>query len=185
MTEWKPLELFFKVTGLQGISYSVSLTFLPERKKQRNPPGLEQSLGRGFWSRIPAPFPRQFCISRTSVISIPSNVFFPNTATLAKSRFPSSDQIPYPVNKFCVFPNHRRTVFRLYRVPPDSENTPFPSRPSLRASESIHAKAKSSYVNIKTTWSYITTQLHYTTWSYITVYQLLQILQQEISTARS
>lgn len=141
-------------------NFLLSFTYIfAGKKKQPNPPGLEQSLGRGFWSRIPAPFqpfPRQFCISRTSVISIPSNVFFPNTATLAKSRFPSSDLIPYPVNKFCVFPNHRRTVFRLYRVPPDSENTPFLSRPSLRASESIHAKAKSSYVNIKTTWSYIT-----------------------------
>lgn len=99
MTEWKPLELFFKVTGVQGISYSVSLTFLPERKKQRNPPGLEQSLGRGFWSRIPAPFPRQFCISRTSVISIPSNVFFPIPQPLPspasrvaiKSRIPSTN----------------------------------------------------------------------------------------------
>lgn len=124
------------------------------RKEKNNETPLARSLGRGFWSRIPAPFPRQFCISRTSVISIPSNVFFPNTATLAKSRFPSSDQIPYPVNKFCVFPNHRRTVFRLYPVPPDS-------RPSLRASESIHAKAKSSYVNIKTTWSCITVSTVY------------------------
>ena len=93
------LELFFKVTGLQGISYSVSLTFLPERKKQRNPPGLEQSLGRGFWSRIPAPFPRQFCISRTSVISIPSNFSFPIPQPLPspasrvaiKSRIPSTN----------------------------------------------------------------------------------------------
>lgn len=119
MTEWKPLELFFKVTGVQGISYPVSLTFLPERKKQRNPPGLEQSLGRGFWSRIPAPFPRQFCTSRTSVISIPSNVFFPNTATLAKSRFPSSDQIPYPVKKVCVFPNPAQYFGQI----PDSEST--------------------------------------------------------------
>ena len=110
MTEWKPLELFFKVTGVQGISYSVSLTFLPERKKQRNPPGLEQSLGRGFWSRIPAPFPRQFCTSRTSVISIPSNVFFPNTATLAKSRFRVAIKSRIPSTNFVFF----RIIAALY-----------------------------------------------------------------------
>lgn len=110
MTEWKPLELFFKVTGVQGISYPVSLTFLPERKKQRNPPGLEQSLGRGFWSRIPAPFPRQFCTSRTSVISIPSNVFFPNTATLAKSRFRVAIKSRIPSTNFVFF----RIIAALY-----------------------------------------------------------------------
>lgn len=152
---------FSKLQACKEFLTQFHLHFCRKEKNNETPPGLEQSLGRGFWSRIPAPFPRQFCISRTSVISIPSKVFFPNTATLAKSRFPSSDQIPYPVNKFCVFPNHRRTVFRLYRVPPDSENTPFPSRPSLRASESIQAKAKSSYVNIKTTWSYITVSTVY------------------------
>lgn len=99
MTEWKPLELFFKVTGVQGISYSVSLTFLPEKKKQRNPPGLEQSLGRGFWSL----FSRHFhdnsaypvlllSLSRvTFSFPIPQPLPSPASRVAIKSRIPSTN----------------------------------------------------------------------------------------------
>lgn len=99
MTEWKPLELFFKVTGVQGISYSVSLTFLPETKKQRNPPGLEQSLGRGF---NPV-FPRHFhdnsaypvlllSLSRvTFSFPIPQPLPSPASRVAIKSRIPSTN----------------------------------------------------------------------------------------------
>ena len=49
--------------------------------------------------------------SRTSVISIPDTVFFPNTASRTKIlanpafRKGKRGQIPNPVKTFCVFPN--------------------------------------------------------------------------------
>lgn len=97
MTEWKPLELFFKVTGVQGISYPVSLTFLPERKKQRNPPALSRVSG------FDLVFPRHFhdnsaypvlvlSLSRvTFSFPIPQPLPSPASRVAIKSRIPSTN----------------------------------------------------------------------------------------------
>ena len=68
------------------------------------------------WEGVPIPtdpaFPLQLHdnpASRTSVISVPRTVLFPNTAYSAKSLANQTSreegQIPFPVKKFCAFPN--------------------------------------------------------------------------------
>ena len=99
MTEWIPLELFFKVTGVQGISYSVSLTFLPEKKKQRNPLALSRVSEEGF----DPVFSRHFhdnsaypvlllSLSRvTFSFPIPQPLPSPASRVAIKSRIPSTN----------------------------------------------------------------------------------------------
>ena len=99
MTEWKPLELFFKVTGVQGISYSVSLTFLPERKKQRNPPwpwavseeGFDPVFQRHFHDNSAYPVLLLSLSLVTFSFPIPQPLPSPASRAAIKSRIPSTN----------------------------------------------------------------------------------------------
>ena len=125
MTEWKPLELFFKVTGVQGISYSVSLTFLPERKKQRNPPGLSRVSEEGF----DPVFPRHFhdnsaypvlllSLSRvTFSFPIPQPLPSPASRVAIKSRIPSTNFVFFRIIAALYFVIPRTAGFREYTLP--------------------------------------------------------------------
>ena len=68
--------------------------------------------------------------------------------------FPIQSLLPSPASRVAVKSRIPSTDFVFSRIPHCISGFPeysSPSRPSLRASESIHAKAKSSYVDNKTT----------------------------------
>ena len=124
------------------------------------PPCLEQSLEEGFNPGFPLLFhdTPAYAILLSSLFRELLGIEM--TFLFSFISFPIPSLLPSPASRVVAVKSHiPSTDFVFSRIPhciSGFREYSSPSRPSLRASESIHAKAKSSYVDNKTTWSYTT-----------------------------
>lgn len=145
-------------------NFLLSFTYIfAGNKKTTNPPppppGLEQSLEEGFNPGFPLLFhdTPAYAVLLSSLFRELLGIEM--TFLFSFISFPIPSLLPSPASRVAVKSHIPSTDFVFSRIPhciSGFGEYSSPSRPSLRASESIHAKAKSSYVDNKTTWSYIT-----------------------------
>lgn len=162
MTEWKPLGVVFQScrrTIARNFLLSFTYIFAGNKKTTNPPPGLEQSLEEGFNPGFPLLFhdTPAYAVLLSSLFRELLGIEM--TFLFSFISFPIPSLLPSPASRVAVKSHIPSTDFVFSRIPhciSGFGEYSSPSRPSLRASESIHAKAKSSYVDNKTTWSYIT-----------------------------